>query len=107
MKGASFIKTFLVIFANFSLRYLAGMPVRDSTNGFRLFSRHLIDNIKIESNVGFTYSIEYLVKGYRYGYSIAEIPALWKERKFGQSNFELYKWIIPYLKWYDLRSFHL
>lgn len=100
MQGASLIKKILVISANFLLKNFASMPVHDSTNGFRLFSKKIIKNIKIESSFGFTYSIEYLVKGHRYGYKIAEIPAIWKERKFGKSRFKIFKWIFPYLRWF-------
>lgn len=107
MKGAPLIKKIVVIFANLSLKYLAFMPVSDSTNGFRMFSRKVVKNIKIDSKIGFTYSIEYLVKAHRFRYSIKEIPAIWKERKFGKSRFRFYSWMLPYLRWYFYAFFTL
>ena len=100
MEGTFFLKKVLVVTANFLLKHLAKMPVHDCTNGFRLFSRNVIDNIIIESSFGFTYSIEYLVKAHRFGFKIGEIPALWKERKYGKSRFQILKWIFPYLRWF-------
>ena len=100
LEGASLVKKILVITANFCLKKFARLPVHDATNGFRLFSKKIINNINIESSFGFTYSIEYLVKAHRYGYKIGEIPAIWKERKFGKSRFKITRWIIPYMRWF-------
>ena len=100
MEKTYLVKKILVISANFLLKRLANMPTHDCTNGFRLFSRRVIDNIKIESSFGFTYSIEYLVKAHRFGYKIGEIPAQWKERKYGKSRFQILKWIFPYMRWF-------
>ena len=69
---------------NFSLHYLASVPTKDSTNGFRFFSRKVISNIKIISNTGFTYSLEYLLKALEKGYRIDTFPAKWIERKKGK-----------------------
>jgi len=38
------------------------LPATDASNGFRLFSRRAIERIVVESNQGFCYSIELLVK---------------------------------------------
>ena len=52
-------------------------------NGLRLFSRRLLDRVRIESSVGFAYGIELLVKCHRLGWNIAEVPAVWYERTTG------------------------
>ena len=95
-----FIKFLLVKIVNFSLHYLASVPTKDSTNGFRFFSRKVISNIKIVSNTGFTYSLEYLLKALEKGYRIDTFPAKWIERKKGQSRFRILKWAFNYLYWY-------
>lgn len=95
-----FLKFLLVRIINFSLYYLTDIPTKDSTNGFRFFSRKVIENIKIESNAGFTYSIEYLVKSIKNGYKVGVFPAKWKERNKGQSRFRIFKWSLNYLYWY-------
>ena len=61
---------------------LRGAPAdRDATNGFRLFSRRAIDTIEVESDSGFCYSLEMLVKSHRLGWTVADVPAQWFERR--------------------------
>ena len=100
MKGAPWLKSLLVMISSFTLYHFAGMPIHDASNGFRLFSRKVLDNIKIESSLGFIYSIELLVKGHRMGYKICEVPSQWFERTSGKSRFRLTKWVPHYLRWY-------
>ena len=100
MKGCPLIKSLLVRIASFTLYWLSSIPVQDASNGFRMFSRKLIDKFEIESNLGFAYSLELLVKAHRYGFKIDEIPAQWEERSVGSSNFKVFKWIKQYIRWY-------
>jgi glycosyltransferase involved in cell wall biosynthesis len=100
MVGCPWLKAFLVRAAAASLFYLASVPARDPTNGFRLFSRRVVERIKVESSEGFTYSLELLVKVHRLRWGIAEVPARWFERAAGQSRFKVLKWIPAYLTWY-------
>ncbi|MDA0745021.1 MAG: glycosyltransferase family 2 protein [bacterium] len=101
MEGAPWLKSFLVRTSAFTLYYLARLPTRDASNGLRLFSRKVIDQIEVESSVGFAYSIELLVKCHRLGWNIAEIPALWFERTRGTSRFKVLRWLPEYLRWYS------
>ena len=80
--------------------YGARLPVRDPSNGLRLFSRRVIEQIAVESTAGFCYSIELLVKCHRLGWPIGEVPFTWYERKVGQSRFRVMKWVPKYLRWY-------
>lgn len=98
--NAPFFKFLLVRVVNYSLYYLANVPSKDSTNGFRFFSRRVIDNIKITSSRGFTYSIEYLLKAHEKKMIIKDCPADWYERKSGKSRFQIFGWAKDYLKWY-------
>lgn len=100
MEGCRWLKSVLVRSAAFTLYHVARVPTRDASNGFRLFSRRLLDSVAIESRVGFTYSIELLVKCQRLGWKVAEVPALWFERKKGVSRFRILKWLPAYLRWY-------
>lgn len=100
MKNCPLIKEILVRFASFSLFKLSSIPVEDASNGFRLFSKKIIDRFEIESELGFAYSLELLVKAERHGYKIKQIPSQWLERKLGSSNFKILKWLRQYLKWY-------
>jgi dolichol-phosphate mannosyltransferase len=100
MKGCPLLKAILVRTASFTLNWFAFIPIKDASNGFRLFSKRLIDHVAIESNMGFTYSIELLVKCHRLRWKIGEVPSTWVEREKGKSNFKVLKWLPHYLKWY-------
>jgi dolichol-phosphate mannosyltransferase len=100
MVGCPPLKAVLVRTANFTLRHLARLPTTDASNGFRLFSRRVIERIQIESREGFCYSIELLVKAHRLGWKVADVPVSWFERRHGQSRFRVLKWLPAYLRWY-------
>ena len=100
MQGAPWLKATLVRSAAFMLNRFAALPTKDPTSGFRMFSRRVIDQIEIESDQGFCYSIEMLVKAHRLGWRVAEVPALWYERQRGTSRFRVMKWLPAYLRWF-------
>jgi len=100
MVGCPWLKATLVRAGNFTLHHIARLPTRDASNGFRLFSRRVMDDILIESDRGFCYSIELLVKAHRLGWRIGEVPANWFERTQGTSRFQVIKWLPMYLRWY-------
>lgn len=100
MQGCRWQKAIPVKIVSFTMHYFARLPVHDSTNAFRLFSRRLLNSIKIESSEGFTYSIELLVKCHRLGWKIDEVPVQWFERKQGSSRFRILEWAGAYLRWY-------
>ena len=100
MKGCPIVKSILVRLASSSLYALSSIPVRDASNGFRLFSRKLLNTVNIESKVGFAYSLELLSKCNRLKFGIHEIPAQWEERSEGSSRFKIIKWLPEYFRWY-------
>jgi dolichol-phosphate mannosyltransferase len=100
MVGCPPLKAVLVRTANFTLYHLARLPTHDASNGFRLFSRRVIERIAVESDQGFCYSIELLVKAHRLGWKIREVPAQWFERQHGASRFRVLRWLPAYLRWY-------
>lgn len=100
MVGCPWLKATLVRVAAYTLHEWARVPTHDPTNGFRLFSRRVLDRISLESTQGFTYSLELLVKATRLGWPIAEVPALWFERTEGRSRFRVLRWAPAYMRWY-------
>ena len=98
-EGAPLIKRLIVKFVSFTLTNFTALPTKDATNGFRLFSKSIVEKFPIESKKGFTFSIELLAKAYRYNYKITELPEKWPVRTSGESKFSYYT--IPfYFKWY-------
>ena len=99
MTGNPFLKGIITKLVSFFLFNFTSFPIKDSTNSFRLFSKELINKVKIESNKGFTLSLELTAKAHRLGYKMTEIPTIWVERDKGKSRFKLFSFILPYTKW--------
>jgi hypothetical protein len=100
MVGCPWLKSLLVRIAAFTLYHVGRIPTHDPTNGFRLFSRRLLQAVTVESTEGFTYSLELLGKCHRLGWPVDEVPARWIERTQGASRFKVLRWIPSYLRWY-------
>ena len=99
MIGNPFLKGIVTRMVSFFLFHFTSFPVKDSTNSFRLFSRELINKVNIESDKGFTLSLELTAKAHRLGCKMIEIPSIWMERDKGKSRFKLFSFILPYTKW--------
>lgn len=99
MVGGALHKVVIVRLGTFALHRLARLPVHDSTNAFRLFSRRLLDTVEIESERGFTFSVELLAKAVRLGWKVDEVAAKWLEREDKPSRFRVFAWIPAYVRW--------
>ena len=83
MVGCPMIKMLLLRAAAFTLRHVARVPTHDATNGFRLFSRRVLEEIEVESNLGFTFSLELLVKVHRLRWTVGCVPQnLCRQRRY-------------------------
>lgn len=100
--GGPLVKGLMSRGAGLSLHYLGGVGTKDATNNFKLYSKRLLDAVTIESQKGFEIALELTVKAHRLGLKIAEVPATWRDRTAGQSNFKILKWLPGYLHWYWL-----
>jgi dolichol-phosphate mannosyltransferase len=98
--GGPKIKGFLSRMAGLSLNFLTGIPTHDISNSFKLYTRDVINSVKIESTGGFELGMEIVIKAYLQGFKIAEVPTVWQDRVEGKSNFKLMQWLPKYLKWY-------
>ena len=105
IKNCPLVKYIIVKIISFSLYRFSSIKIKDPTNGFRLFSRKLIEKYPIKSKLGFAYSLELLVKARKNNYKIHELPSIWIESEDRKSNFKIIKWSKDYLKWYFLAIF--
>jgi len=99
-RGGPWLKKTLSRTAGVSLHYLAGIPTRDPTNNFKLYSRRLLDEVTLESTAGFEVALELTVKARRLNMRVGEVPTIWTDRTAGESRFRLTKWLPAYLRWY-------
>jgi glycosyltransferase involved in cell wall biosynthesis len=98
--GGSMLKAFMSWFACITLRMITGIPTSDATNAYKCFKRDLLEKVTIESKAGFEIPLELIVKAYRIGYQITEVPTVWRERETGSSSFKIFSWIPYYMRWY-------
>jgi glycosyltransferase involved in cell wall biosynthesis len=98
--GGPRLKTFLSRTAGRTLHLFTGVGTRDATNSFKAYSKKFVDSVGIDSRDGFEIGLELTAKARRMRLPVAEVPTIWLDRTFSQSNFKLSKWIPKYLKWY-------
>lgn len=78
----------LSYFANVYTRWVTGMPICDSTGGFKCFRRRVLESIdltQIKSN-GYSFQIEMNFKTWKKGFKIKEIPIIFVDRVQGTSK---------------------
>ena len=76
---------------NNSVRLMFGIRHKDVTNAFKAYRREVLDAIGIdnlESN-GFDLTVEIPLKAHILGFSSAEVPVSWHDRKKGEAKLKL------------------
>jgi dolichol-phosphate mannosyltransferase len=78
----------LSIFANYYVRAITQMPIRDCTSGFRCWRRDLLQRIPLDriGSDGYAFQVELTWEACRAGGRLAEIPIVFVERRRGASK---------------------
>ena len=74
--------------ANLYARVITGMPVHDTTAGFKCFHRRVLETVnlgRVKSN-GYSFQIEMNLRAHAAGFRITEIPVIFRERVEGVSK---------------------
>jgi dolichol-phosphate mannosyltransferase len=74
--------------ANLYTRIVTGLPIRDTTSGYKCFRRKVLESIDldhIKSN-GYAFQIEMNFKAFKKGFRIGEIPIIFVDRVAGTSK---------------------
>jgi dolichol-phosphate mannosyltransferase len=81
-------RLFLSYFANVYTHIVTGLPLRDSTGGFKCFRRSVLEDIDLETirSDGYSFQIEVNFRSWRKGFSILEIPIVFVDRHSGTSK---------------------
>jgi dolichol-phosphate mannosyltransferase len=98
----------LSIGANQYARAITGLPLTDSTAGFKCFRREVLEAIdfeKVRSN-GYSFQIEMSFRAWKKGFRLVEIPIVFTDRMEGQSkmNKRIVREAIWMVWWLRLRS---
>ena len=88
-RGRHFFRRWITRLANFYIRLILGVPVRDCTSGYRIFRREVLEAIDLDQimSKGPAVVEEVLYKAYKRGFRIKEVPYILEERKAGESTF--------------------
>jgi dolichol-phosphate mannosyltransferase len=78
----------LSYFANVYARVVTGLPVADSTSGFKAFRREVLEAIPLDrvESEGYAFQIEITMRAWRKGFEIVEVPIVFVDRTSGQSK---------------------
>lgn len=74
--------------ASLYVRFVTGMPIRDTTAGFVCYKRAVLENLNLDGIkfVGYAFQIEMKFKAYLKGFKIVEIPVIFTDRTKGKSK---------------------
>ena len=94
--------------ANLYARVVTGLPLTDSTGGYKAFRRQVLEAIdldKVRSN-GYAFQIEMSFLAWKKGFRLKEIPIVFTDRMEGQSkmNKRIVREAIWMVWWLRLRS---
>lgn len=78
----------LSFFANVYARTVTGLPLEDSTGGFKCFRRSVLEGIDLSAvrSNGYAFQIEMSFRAWKKGFRIREIPIVFVDRTEGQSK---------------------
>jgi dolichol-phosphate mannosyltransferase len=78
----------LSYFGNLYARLITGMPIRDTTGGFKCFRRQVLEVLDLDrvSSEGYSFQIEITFKVWKKGFRVVEIPILFRDRTRGKSK---------------------
>ena len=81
-------RVMMSIFASLYVRFITGIPVSDTTAGFKCYRRHVLETIPFNKIkfVGYAFQIEMKFTAWKYGFKIKEIPIIFTDRSRGESK---------------------
>jgi len=84
-------RKFLSAFGNFYARTILRLPTKDITTGFRMWRRETLAAMPLDQIVssGYIFLVEMVYVAHKLGYSIAEVPIYFADRKWGESKMNI------------------
>lgn len=96
-------------FASRYVRFVTGMPIRDTTAGFKCYKRHVLETIDMDQIkcTGYAFQIEMKFLTWKHGFKIKEVPIIFTDRTKGQSKMsnDIFKEAILGVVQMKIRSF--
>lgn len=75
-------------FASMYVRFITGIPVNDTTAGFKCYRRIVLETLDLKKIkfVGYAFQIKMKFLTWKYGFKIKEIPIVFTDRTLGESK---------------------
>jgi dolichol-phosphate mannosyltransferase len=75
-------------FASVYVRLVTGIPVQDTTAGFKCYHRSVLETINPDKIhfIGYAFQIEMKFNAWKHGFKIGEVPIIFTDRTKGQSK---------------------
>jgi apolipoprotein N-acyltransferase len=73
---------------NIYVRWMLGIPLKDATSGYRVYRRELLTRLVEQpfASNGYGFQIELVMRAWRMGYDVGEVPITFSERVYGESK---------------------
>ena len=102
-------RLFLSYAANIYARAVTGLPIFDTTAGFKCFRRNVLESIDLSSvkSNGYAFQIEMSFRAWKRGFRLFEIPIIFVDRTEGVSKMSKKivreaVWMVWRLRWWSL-----
>jgi dolichol-phosphate mannosyltransferase len=82
---------------NILVRAISRVPVHDFTTSYRAMRRTVVDGV-VAASPGNAFFMEFIVRAYRSGFTVTEIPIVFKDRVAGRSKLGLGRQSVTMLK---------
>jgi len=75
-------------FASKYVKLITGMPIHDSTAGFKCYKRNVLQTIDLNKIqfIGYAFQIEMKFTAWKYGFNLVEVPVIFRDRTQGTSK---------------------
>ena len=82
------MRLLMSFFASKYVKIITGMPIHDSTAGFKCYKRQVLETINFDKIqfVGYAFQIEMKFKAWKYGFNVVEVPVIFTDRTEGTSK---------------------
>lgn len=81
-------RVLLSFFASHYVRLVTGMPITDTTAGFKCYKRKVLETIRLNKIqfIGYAFQIEMKFKAWLHGFKVEEVPVIFTDRRLGNSK---------------------
>jgi dolichol-phosphate mannosyltransferase len=75
-------------YASSYVRFITGMDIRDTTSGFKCYTRKVLETIDIDAIKfkGYAFQIEMKFTAWKLGFNVVEVPIVFTDRQEGESK---------------------